>query len=100
MLGRGAPVNWIRSGMPAAFSIGWILFQARHYDEAIRELRSALAVHPDSANARFYLGFALIGKGQPQEAIPELERTVSLMHRSPGSVELLATADGVCRPSQ
>ena len=25
-------------------SIGWILFQSRHYDEAIRELRSVLAV--------------------------------------------------------
>ena len=26
-------------------TIGWILFQARHYDEALRELRSDLAVH-------------------------------------------------------
>ncbi|MBV9039022.1 MAG: winged helix-turn-helix domain-containing protein, partial [Acidobacteriaceae bacterium] len=30
-------------------NIGWILFHARRYDEAIRELRSVLAVHPDSA---------------------------------------------------
>ncbi len=73
--------------------IGWILFNARRYDEAIRELRSVLAVHPDSAFAQWYLGFALIGKGQPKEAILELERTASLMHRSPGSVELLATAE-------
>ena len=29
--------------------IGWILFQARRYDEAIRELRSVLAVQPDDA---------------------------------------------------
>jgi TolB-like protein/DNA-binding winged helix-turn-helix (wHTH) protein/Tfp pilus assembly protein PilF len=71
---------------------GWILFHARRYDEAIRELRSALAVHPDHAGARWFLGFALIGKGQPEEAIPELEKTVSLMQRSPGSIELLATA--------
>jgi TolB-like protein len=27
--------------------LGWILFQSRRYDEAIRELRSNLAVHPD-----------------------------------------------------
>ncbi len=73
-------------------SIGWILFQARRYDEAIRELRSVLAVHPDSASAHWLLGFALIGKGQPEEAIPELEKTASIMHRSPGSLELLATA--------
>jgi TolB-like protein/Flp pilus assembly protein TadD len=71
---------------------GWILFHARRYDEAIRELRSIVAVHPDHAGARWILGFALIGKGLPQEAIPELEKTVSMMHRSPGSLELLATA--------
>ncbi|MBV9678063.1 MAG: winged helix-turn-helix domain-containing protein [Acidobacteriaceae bacterium] len=74
-------------------NIGWILFHARRYDEAIRELRSVLAVHPDSAFAHWYLGFALIAKGQPEEALPELERTASLMHRSPGSLELLATAE-------
>ena len=53
-----------------------------------------LAVHPDSAIASFFLGFALIGKGQTEKAVSELERTVSLMHRSPGSVELLAAAYG------
>jgi TolB-like protein/DNA-binding winged helix-turn-helix (wHTH) protein/Tfp pilus assembly protein PilF len=74
-------------------NIGWILFHARRYDEAIRELRSVLAVHPDNAPARWFLGFALIGKGQPELAIPELEKTASLMHRSPGSIELLATAN-------
>jgi tetratricopeptide (TPR) repeat protein len=46
-----------------------------------------------SAYAHWYLGFALIGKGQPEEALSELERTASLMHRSPGSLELLATAE-------
>jgi TolB-like protein/Tfp pilus assembly protein PilF len=76
------------TGVPTA----WILFHARRYDEAIRELRSVLAVHPDYAEARWFLGFALIGKSQPEQAIPELEKTVSMMHRSPGSIELLATA--------
>ncbi|PYX88587.1 MAG: hypothetical protein DMG68_08055 [Acidobacteria bacterium] len=72
--------------------IGWILFQERRYDESIQELRSVLAVHPDDANAQLSLGFALIGKGQPEQAIAVLEKTVSIMHRSPGSIELLATA--------
>jgi TolB-like protein/DNA-binding winged helix-turn-helix (wHTH) protein/Tfp pilus assembly protein PilF len=72
---------------------GWILFHAKRYDEAILELRSVLAVHPDSATARWFLGFALIGKGRPEEAIHELEKTASIMHRSPGSIELLATAN-------
>ena len=73
--------------------IGWILFHGRRYDDAVRELRSVLAVHPDSARAHWLLGFALIGRGQPGEAILELEKTASLMHRSPGSIELLATAE-------
>jgi Flp pilus assembly protein TadD len=38
------------------------------------------------------MGFVLIAKGQAKEAIPLLEKTVTLMERSPGSVELLATA--------
>lgn len=77
-----------------AEDIGWILFQARRYSEAIRELRSYLAVHPNAAFARWHLGFALIGNGQLGEAILQLERTVSMMDRSPGSLELLATASG------
>ena len=71
---------------------GWILFHARRYDESIRQLRSVLAVHPDYATAYFFLGFALIGNGQPEEAIAVLEKTASLMQRSPGSLELLAIA--------
>src|SRR5262249_3402867 len=64
------------------------------YDEAIRELRSAMAVHPNEAFAPWTLGFVLITKGKPNEAIPILEKTVTLMNRSPGSIELLATAYG------
>ncbi len=75
-------------------SIAWILFNARRYDEVIREVQSVLAVHPDSAAARWYMGFAWIGKQQPERAIPELLKTVDLTHRSPGSLELLATAYG------
>jgi TolB-like protein/Tfp pilus assembly protein PilF len=73
-------------------SNGWILFNARRYDEAIGELRSVLAVHPDYATAYWFLGYTLIAKGQSEEAISVLEKTVSLMDRSPGSLEFLATA--------
>lgn len=76
----------------AGTGLGWILFQARRYDEAIRELRTELVVHPDSAGLRWVTGFVLIAKGQLRDAIPVLEQTVSMMHRSPGSLELLATA--------
>ena len=38
------------------------------------------------------LGFALMAKGQPEEACSILKKTMSLMKSSPGSLELLATA--------
>jgi TolB-like protein/DNA-binding winged helix-turn-helix (wHTH) protein/tetratricopeptide (TPR) repeat protein len=72
--------------------IAWTLFLARRYDDALRELRSVLAVRPNDVTALWHLGFVMIAKGQPEEAVPSLEKTVSITHRSPGSLELLATA--------
>jgi tetratricopeptide (TPR) repeat protein len=71
---------------------GQILYFARRYDEAIREMRSVLAVHPDDAPVLWFLGFALIANHQAQEAIPVLEKTASLSDRSPGVVGLLVQA--------
>jgi TolB-like protein/DNA-binding winged helix-turn-helix (wHTH) protein len=91
---------WARRGREldplgdAGISISWILLSERRYDEGIRELQSFLAVHPDSAPARWYLGIALVLKGQPDRGIPELQRTVVMMHRSPGPLAFLAT--GLC----
>jgi uncharacterized protein (TIGR02996 family) len=76
----------------AGEGVAWILFQARRYDDSIRELRSVLAVHPDDAIAHLSLAFPMIANGQAEEAIPDLEKTASMMHRSPGSLEMLATA--------
>jgi TolB-like protein/Flp pilus assembly protein TadD len=73
-------------------SIGETLFFARRYDEAIRELRSVLAVQGDSASALWYLGFSLIAKGQPEDAIPVLEKAVSITNRSPGVIGVLIRA--------
>ena len=71
---------------------GFFLFLARHYDEAIQTLRSALAVQPDIARAHWFLGYNLIAKGQPEQAIPELERAVVLSDRSPAVIGVLVRA--------
>ena len=42
------------------------------------EERSALAIQPDNVITLTGLGFALIAKNQPADAIPALERAVSL----------------------
>jgi pentatricopeptide repeat protein len=73
-------------------SIGQSLFFAHRYDEAIHELRSVLAVQGDSASALWYLGFSLIAKGQPEDAIPVLEKAVSITNRSPGVIGVLIRA--------
>jgi TolB-like protein/DNA-binding winged helix-turn-helix (wHTH) protein/tetratricopeptide (TPR) repeat protein len=73
-------------------TIGWMLFQARRYDDSIQELRSFLAVYPNDAIAHLLLAFPMIANGQAEEAIPDLEKTATMMHRSPGALELLATA--------
>jgi TolB-like protein/tetratricopeptide (TPR) repeat protein len=73
-------------------SIAWILFQSHRYGEAIRELRSALAVQPDDASALTYLGFALVANNQPADAIPVLEKAVSVSSGSPAATGVLIRA--------
>jgi pentatricopeptide repeat protein len=72
--------------------IGWILFQAHRYDEAIRELRTVLIIEPESPSALWYLGFALIGAEQFDEAIQILERAASVSHRSSAVLGVLVRA--------
>lgn len=73
-------------------TIGWTLFQSRHYQEAIRELRSDLAVHPQDSAIYWFLGFALIADGQADKAIPVLEKAVALSGRSPAVIGVLVRA--------
>jgi TolB-like protein/Tfp pilus assembly protein PilF len=72
--------------------LGWDLFYARRYDQAIQELHSALAVKPDDAYALWILGFALIANHHPQDAIPVLKKGVSVSNKSPALIGLLVNA--------
>ena len=72
-------------------SVAWILFQAHRYDDAIRESKSALAIQPDNAGDLTGLGFALIANNQPVDAIPGLEKAVSLSG-SPAAIGILIRA--------
>ena len=62
-------------------SASWILFQAHRYDDAIRESRSALAVQPDNASNLLGLGFSLIANDKPADAIPVLEKALTISSR-------------------
>jgi TolB-like protein/DNA-binding winged helix-turn-helix (wHTH) protein/Flp pilus assembly protein TadD len=83
---------------PLAFSgegVAWILFQSHRYDEAIHELRSLLAVHPDDLGALTTLGFVLGANNQPRDAIPVLEKVVSVSKHSPAATGVLIRAYAV-----
>ena len=72
-------------------SVSWILFQAHRYDDAIREASSALAIQPDNVGDLTSLGFALIADNKPADAIPGLEKAVSLSG-SPAATGILIRA--------
>ena len=91
-------LQWVRRGReldPVAVSgteVAWILFQSRRYDEAMQELRSVLAVRPDDSAALWFLGFVLIAKNQPNDAIPVLEKTFSVSGHSSAVIGVLIRA--------
>jgi len=72
--------------------LAWDLFYAHRYDEAEQELRSVLAIRADNAYALWVLGFVLLANHRPQDAVPELEKGVSVSNRSPAIVGLLINA--------
>ena len=91
-------VSWAQRGReldPLAVSgdgIAWILFQSHRYDEATHELRSMLAVHPDDLGTLTTLGFVLAANNQPMDAIPALEKVVSVSHGAPAATGVLIRA--------
>jgi len=68
------------------------LFVAHRYEEAIHEFRNDLAVKPDHGGNLWQLGFVLICIHQPNEAIPVLEKAVSVTGGSPGVIGTLIWA--------
>jgi TolB-like protein/DNA-binding winged helix-turn-helix (wHTH) protein len=90
-------LGWVKRGreldpLASGDSVGWILLLHRRYGDSIREYRSIVAAHPEYTNARWGLGYALMLDKQAEDAIAELEKLAAMVHRSPGSLAMLATA--------
>ena len=77
---------------PSGHTIGFALFNAHRYDEAIREFREVLVLRPDDRLPLWPLGWALIFNHQAKEAIPVLEKAASVTDRSPGVISALIWA--------
>jgi TolB-like protein/tetratricopeptide (TPR) repeat protein len=91
-------VTWVTRGRAldpfdvSGDRVSWILFQSHRYDDAIRESQSVLAIQPDNAVNLMDLGFALIADNRPAEAIPVLEKALSLSPGSPAVTGILIRA--------
>jgi tetratricopeptide (TPR) repeat protein len=76
------------------FSLGWRLYMARQYEQAIEQLRNTLDMDPNFALARMVLGQAYEQKGSYQQAIGELQKAASTSHDSPMMLGALGHAYG------
>jgi serine/threonine-protein kinase len=62
--------------------VGWCLYFARQYDEAIEEYRKALEMDPNFSWAHFLLGLAYVQKARFTAAIEQFQRAISLTEGS------------------
>jgi predicted Zn-dependent protease len=91
-------VAWVRRSREldpfevSAGEVTWILFLAHRFPEAVEEARSGVALKPDDPGILWYLGYALIANGQPEAAIPPLEKGFANSDRSPGIAGVLIRA--------
>jgi tetratricopeptide (TPR) repeat protein len=91
-------VTWVRRSRDldpfdvSAAEVAWILFLAHRFPEAVEESRSGVAVQPDDPGILWHLGYSLIANGQPEVAIPPLEKGFAISDRSPGIAGVLIRA--------
>jgi len=76
------------------FSLGWRLYMARQYDQAINQLRNTLEMDPNFALPRVVLGQAYEQKGLYPQAIVELQKAAAISHDSPPMLGSLGHAFG------
>ena len=77
------------------FSLGWRLYLAREYDQAIEQLRNTIDMDPDFVLPHLVLGQAYEQKRMYDQAITELRRAADISQSSPPAVAALARAYAV-----
>ena len=68
--------------------VGWGLYFARRYDEALEQLRKTLELEPNFVMAHFILGLTYLQKGQFQQSAAELQKAIALSGDSPLTLAL------------
>jgi len=72
------------------FSLGWRLYMAREYDQAIEQLRNTIDMDPDFVLPHLVLGQAYEQKKMYDQAIAELRRAAEISKSSPPAIAALA----------
>lgn len=74
---------------------GFLLENARRYDEAIEQLRSVLAMDPNHYQAYWMLGHTYAASGRFAEAVAAAEKATALSDRAPGALGILGLVYGL-----
>ena len=94
-----AASNRARDLDPFSLSIsahrGFLLENARRYDEAIEQLRRVIAMDQNNYQAHWFLGHTYAANGQFDEAVAASEKAVSLSARTPGALGVLGLVYGL-----
>lgn len=94
-----AASNRARELDPFSLSIsvqrGFMLANARRYDEAIEQLRRVIAMDPNHHQSYWLLGHIYAFNGQLDEAVAASEKAVSLSGRAPAALGMLGLMYGL-----
>jgi tetratricopeptide (TPR) repeat protein len=74
---------------------GFLLGNARRYDEAIEQLRRVIAMDPNNYQAYWFLSHIYAFNGQLDEAVAASEKAVSLSRKAPGALGMLGLVYGL-----
>lgn len=74
---------------------GFLLENARRYDEAIEQLRAVIAMDPNHYQAYWVLGHTYAANKQFDEAVRAAEKAVELSERAPGALGILGLVYGL-----
>ena len=94
-----ASSNRARELDPFSLSIsaqrGFLLENARRYDEAIEQFRGVIAMEPNHYQAHWFLGHTYAANKQFDQAIAASLKAVELSDRAPGALGILGLAYGL-----
>jgi len=79
----------------ARLALGELLARSGRFEESLTQYREAMAIDPNSADARFGYAGALVGLGRRKEALTSLTESVRLFPDQPRFAEAPTRLRGV-----